>query len=264
MPDSPLHLVTIDLDTGALIRRGRQRGLPLHTLDGGYLVHSWLETTFGPKVLRPFALEGEHGAVVRVLAYAPRSAAELSEEAERYAPASDYAAAHWATFESKPMPKVWKVDELVGFRVTVIPTVRPSRPEENAGHQEVDAYLARVRAHLGPAWTEAPPPAGESGEGLPFTREQVYGAWLESRFAERGAKLEGTARLTRFHLADLLRRTQGETRKGRRVRLPEACLEGEFRVTDPVAFQSLLVDGVGRHKAFGYGMVLLRRPERFR
>jgi CRISPR system Cascade subunit CasE len=37
-------------------------------------------------------------------------------------------------------------------------------------------------------------------------------------------------------------------------------LRGELTVADPDAFSALLARGVGRHRAFGYGMLLLRPP----
>ena len=37
-------------------------------------------------------------------------------------------------------------------------------------------------------------------------------------------------------------------------------LYGELEVTDPEAFNRLLATGIGRDKAYGYGMLLLRPP----
>ncbi|MEE8524028.1 MAG: type I-E CRISPR-associated protein Cas6/Cse3/CasE [Thermoanaerobaculia bacterium] len=41
---------------------------------------------------------------------------------------------------------------------------------------------------------------------------------------------------------------------------PDALLTGTLEVTDPDAFATLLARGVGRHRAFGFGMLLLRPP----
>ena len=40
-----------------------------------------------------------------------------------------------------------------------------------------------------------------------------------------------------------------------------AVLAGTLTVRDPQAFATLLARGVGRHRAFGYGMLLLSPPE---
>ena len=37
-------------------------------------------------------------------------------------------------------------------------------------------------------------------------------------------------------------------------------MRGTLTITDPVEFGSLLANGIGRHKAYGYGMLLLRPP----
>jgi hypothetical protein len=39
---------------------------------------------------------------------------------------------------------------------------------------------------------------------------------------------------------------------------PDAILRGEFVVKDPASFAAVLTNGVGRHRAYGYGMLLLR------
>ncbi|MDD4944986.1 MAG: type I-E CRISPR-associated protein Cas6/Cse3/CasE [Rhodoferax sp.] len=35
-------------------------------------------------------------------------------------------------------------------------------------------------------------------------------------------------------------------------------LAGQMRVTDPQAFAQLLANGLGRHRTFGFGLLLLR------
>ena len=39
---------------------------------------------------------------------------------------------------------------------------------------------------------------------------------------------------------------------------PDVVMQGRLRVSDPQAFAQLLARGVGRHRAFGFGMLLLR------
>ena len=41
----------------------------------------------------------------------------------------------------------------------------------------------------------------------------------------------------------------------------EAVFEGTLEVRDAALFQGLLARGVGRHRAFGFGMLLLRPAE---
>ena len=39
---------------------------------------------------------------------------------------------------------------------------------------------------------------------------------------------------------------------------PEVVLGGRFTITDPDTFTALLTRGIGRHRAFGFGMILLK------
>jgi len=49
-----------------------------------------------------------------------------------------------------------------------------------------------------------------------------------------------------------------DVRQSRLVGGPDVVLAGQLRVTDPQAFAQLLAKGVGRHRAFGFGLLLLR------
>ena len=69
--------------------------------------------------------------------------------------------------------------------------------------------------------------------------------------------------MTRYRLLGVLRRTQadGAPGGGRQPRVtmgPDVVMQGRLRVSDPQAFAQLLARGVGRHRAFGFGMLLLR------
>ena len=47
-------------------------------------------------------------------------------------------------------------------------------------------------------------------------------------------------------------------RGSKRLEGPDVTFHGELIVTDAVAFAKNLTAGVGRHTAYGYGMLLLR------
>ncbi len=63
-----------------------------------------------------------------------------------------------------------------------------------------------------------------------------------------------------FHLSRVYRRAQGGARKGHTLQRPDVVYRGTVQVTDPDAFHAWLRRGVGRHRSFGFGMVLLERP----
>jgi CRISPR system Cascade subunit CasE len=62
--------------------------------------------------------------------------------------------------------------------------------------------------------------------------------------------------LERFCRSFTLRRDK--SRRLRSVEGPDASFSGVLVVEDPEKFAGLLAHGVGRHAAFGYGMLLLR------
>ena len=116
---------------------------------------------------------------------------------------------------------------------------------------ERDAFLARVEKK-----SAADAPLQDTG------REDVYVQWLHDQFARQAGAELLTARLASFRLLPVLRQTQptgvGEARRKRPVGGPDAVLAGTLRVTDAPVFAQWLARGVGRHRAFGFGLLLLR------
>lgn len=57
-------------------------------------------------------------------------------------------------------------------------------------------------------------------------------------------------------------RRRGRPGRGPRPRVsltrPAALLQGEMIIQDGDQFQALLARGIGRHRAFGFGMLLLK------
>ena len=84
------------------------------------------------------------------------------------------------------------------------------------------------------------------------SREAVYAAWFADRLGD-AAEIE-TVRLAGF------RRGLAARGDGRGIEGPDAILHGTLTVRDPEIFVDRLRRGVGRHKAYGYGMLLLRPP----
>ena len=90
---------------------------------------------------------------------------------------------------------------------------------------------------------------------MPRSREEVYRDWLAERLKRfGGARLElESATLVSFQRTRAVRRLRGAHSEG-----PDALMRGTLEVTDGNAFGELLAGGVGRHRAYGYGMLLLR------
>jgi CRISPR system Cascade subunit CasE len=235
-----LHLIRLRPDMTRLMRwAAQQRVLPDDEDEAGYALHAVLAATFGTLRPQPFALVREPEQPPVLLAYSAHAAAALMAQAATADP--DAAAAiGLAGLADKLMPERFAAGRGLGFAVRVRPTVRTDRDGNRDKVREVDAWLAALR--------ELPPDAGPS-------RAEVYAGWLRERFAAGGAAAEHLT-LDSFRLAPVHRRN---AKRGlHRVRGPVASFRGRLVVRDPDRFAALLARGVGRHRAFGFGMLLLR------
>jgi CRISPR system Cascade subunit CasE len=91
-----------------------------------------------------------------------------------------------------------------------------------------------------------------AGSGTPIDREEVYVQWLGRELGRGNASRLESARLTEFRREGMRRGDGGP------IERPNAVLEGRLAVQDPSGFDTLLRRGLGRHRAFGFGMLLLR------
>jgi CRISPR system Cascade subunit CasE len=150
--------------------------------------------------------------------------------------------------ESRPMPEL-AAGQRLGFRTRVCPIVRTRKPGSRSlgvnrhgrvKHREIDAFIH--------ATLIAP-------KDVSVDREAVYTHWLGRELERRGAGSLETGHLVEF-------RRERMRRRGASIERPNVVLEGDLTVVDPVAFRALLIRGIGRHRAFGFGMLLLRPPAR--
>jgi len=269
MTESTLHLIRLALDRRELSRVGARHHLP-SGVDEGYLIHAGLSQLFAHSSdkaeipLHSFVVDPQVGhddsATLMLLAYSDCDEADLQD---RMVSEHRQLVRHCA---SRPMPTL-QTGTRAGYRLRACPIVRTRRPGlgEDAERQgkrrksrELDAWLA----HRLPEWSAEPPP----GESAPFERsgaewterQEVYGAWLARELERDGAaSMEEAARMESFQRALVYRRGRG---KGHRMTRPDVVLEGMLMVQDEGSFRTLLRRGIGRHRAFGFGMLLLRAP----
>ena len=249
---SPLFLHRILLDQPHLIDLGRRRRLPSHVNDLGYLVHCQLGELFGELAPSPFFIQNAAGRRMVLLGYGEHDKAALRDHADTYADPAAHAAMDWDNLESKPMPTGWTAGRRLGFQVRICPVVRASaRVPENADAPRV-APQAETDAFLSRCWRE--------GKDVAVDREAVYRDWLKARLETGGGADLIHAEMTSFRIGRLIRRNHEAERKSKTLDRPVAEFQGELQVKDAHAFQELLLHGIGRHKAFGFGMILLRPP----
>lgn len=239
---APLHMLQMPLIPERLERFGAGLGLwRSGDGDGGYLLHALLTALFGAAAPKPFVLQQRAGRPPTLLAYAPCDLPQLAETAMLQADPDVYRIVDWDHAAAKPMPE-FKAGQRLDFTVRVRPVVRVGRahPVFGAG-AEVDAFLVRAEADR-----DAPKP----------DRVAVYRDWLAARMTASGATLDDM-RLAGQRRSSLARKNA----EGKRVALRQQVdvdLAGILTVAEPTAFRGLLARGVGRHRAFGFGMLLLR------
>ncbi len=243
-PPSRLYMLRMLLSTPGLMELGRRRQLPLRQTDTGYLVHCFLGELFGDNAPSPFAVVGALGRFTEILAYTDFTAHEHRRFADSFAEPNVHAGCDWARFDQKQMPSHWLRETKLGFRVRVCPVVRAASdsPQRRKG-AEVDAFLARCSRAK----------ADETVE-----REIVYRDWFESQINRHGGARLLRGGVDSFKLERLVRRSHGNSRKSVVGQRPDVTMCGLFKVSDSDKFAALLRRGVGRHRAFGYGMLLLR------
>jgi CRISPR system Cascade subunit CasE len=245
-----LYMHRLRLEVAGMIGLARRRRLPVRDVDLGYIAHLQLGELFGGDPPQPFTVTGMSGRWVTLLAYSERPQQELRDVAQACADPAIYNTLAWEHFDSKPMPPEWRAGQRLGFEVRVCPVVRMSSdgPHWSRG-TEVDAFLAAC-------WKTGDP-------SVPVARDEVYRDWLVKRIEASGARVL-EVRMNQFKLERLIRRTHGEERTSRTLERPAAAFAGALEVVEATGFDQLLRRGVGRHRAFGFGMVLLRNPTRAR
>jgi CRISPR system Cascade subunit CasE len=203
--------------------------------DDGLALHVLLSAMFGKAVLQPFRLFDPARGAWSLYAYTAQDAAALSATAAIAAPPEMLAVLSPAALRSKPLPAL-PPGTAVGFDLRARP-IRRQTPAQGGG--ERDAF-------------QLPDEAGV-GAGAEADRAAVYHRWLTDRLGQ-AADLHNT-RMSTFRRSRVVR-------GGRGIDGPDATLQGTLTVRDEAAFAALLARGVGRHCAYGFGMLLLRPPDR--
>jgi CRISPR system Cascade subunit CasE len=211
--------------------------------DFGYTLHALLAACFGTLAPKPFMFQ-RHTGTPKILAYSALDAPALRAHALDFALPDALAAINLDSLLSKPMPAAFAIGRDLGFTVRVRPMVRTDKHGNRARSREIDAFQAAIEG---------------TAEDAGISRSEVYRSWLESRFSTGGCEIRA-ATLSALRRTPVVRRDQnrGLRRIGGKDGGPDATFSGTLRVTDPEIFALLLARGIGRHRAFGFGMILLR------
>lgn len=231
--------------------------------DPDHAMHCLLTECFGDLAPKPFRLIMPRGGSSGCLyGYGHAGADTLREAAQMY---GDPLQCRIVTekLDSKPMPSEWQVGKRLGFDVRIRPVVRLQRDLDRVPPDKLRIFREDLRngeREFKPRpgtecdafqWEAVLHPKG----GMNRSREEVYAGWLSEKLGKNGAaslELEQT-KLVSFQRTRAIRKLRARSSEG-----PDAIMRGILIITDPGAFAELLGKGIGRHRSYGYGMLLLR------
>ena len=258
------HLVHVPVDLRAFNRWAGMRGLIRRgTFDAGFALHVLLTGMFGPRTLQPFRLFApERQRFGSLYSYSEADANSLRRTAETVSTPDCLAALDPAEIRSKTMPVAFEPGQRLGFDTRVRPVKRLRRTIQDPQSGKVvsrgaewDAFRVAAIRRFPRGWKTNSGDAPHDEPSMRGQRPEVYREWLAERLGN-AASLEPTnCRLAAFQRSRIVR-GDGQGPEG-----PDATLHGTLIVDEPDRFHRLLQDGIGRHKAYGYGMLLLRPPE---
>ena len=236
---TPLQMLRAEINMREFQRWAGMRRLQ----DTDHAMHCLLREAFGELAPQPFRLivprADNRGCLY---GYGRAAAGDLQDAANTFADPQQLRALPPSRIDSKPMPMEWHTGRQLGFELRVRPVVRKcGRSDRPGAEQDVFQYQAETC------------PKGE----MPHNREAVYAGWLAGRLnGSQGVSLDvSQTRLVSFQRIRSFRKLHARYVEG-----PDAVMRGVLIITVPDAFAQLLARGVGRHRAYGYGMLLLRPP----
>ena len=256
-----LYMIRADIDALQFRRWMGSRRL----VDDDHAIHCLLTECFGKdKNIRPqpFRLiiprSGRSGTLY---GYSRAHADELRDAASAFACPLQEKALPLDSLDSKPMPSTWQAGRQLGFEVRIRPVVRPTR---NAGQRQCDRHYKKrndsdrtcphCRPHRECDAFQYEAIKHHNGE-MNLSREKIYLEWLQQRFEQKGGAILDmqAVKMTSFRRTRATRKLHQRYSEG-----PDALIRGELKITDGAKFGDMLAGGIGRHKAYGYGMLLLR------
>jgi CRISPR system Cascade subunit CasE len=240
-------MIRLDPDMARAMEWGAREKFLKPGGDDGCLWHALLKAAFGTFAPKPFRLvEPSGGCPSYLVGYVNTKEDALCGHAATYADPAVAAAIGLSTLAIKPMPNSFARGRKLGFEVRVRPVVRQTRDGDRDRKREIDVFLQHAQAR--------------PNDKKP-SRAKVYEDWLAARILVGGATLN---EITIVWLRRSAITRRGQTRvievHGNEGGGPDVCFKGALTVSDPDAFCAMLARGIGRHRAFGFGMLLLKPP----
>jgi CRISPR system Cascade subunit CasE len=218
-----LHMTQITLDARRTFDWAHTHGF---SRDQDYTVHSATRSAFGALAPQPWAVRPSNNGRITVLGY---SSANRDDLHAVMANSDVHIRAAVREVSTKPMPVIPSNTSLA-FEVRVNPVAR--RYDKDGKRHEVDVAFGRP------------------------DRAIAYQEWLAERLS--GAAVIHACTLTRFQLVRVHRHAVDRPIQRCPGWHTDATMNGVLEVIDQELFHDKLAHGIGRHKAFGFGALLIR------
>ncbi len=231
-------MLEIVIDMPALHRYAHHVGiLNSGAGDYGYILHAWLHHALGPLAPRPWRLDLKQTSRPRVLGYTLHDFPEVKQYLCDFASPMVHAVAGGIAGKTV---HPFSGGRRLGFEVLCCPVVRQARTGI-----EKDVFLVQ-----------------DEGRESQLDRASIYSEWVKKQIELRAGAQVAFIQLAGFSLLEHVRKGPKVTRPRTWTKIvrPSALMQGELIVKDQNAFMQAVATGIGRHKAFGYGMLLLRPP----
>jgi len=249
---TPLTFLHIPVDLKALYRMNDKRAwAAARNFDEGRALHHVMGEIFGKKSLQPFRLlVPPRKRTGSLYAYSLLPADQLNDTGRTCAPELE-AVLDPAAMRAKSLATDFAAGRRLGFDIRICPVRRTDREGNRNASREIDAFLHEALRH------------GDDKNWMKNnnrTREAVYTDWLAERLGGAASLQPGTTRLARFRRTIKARDKPKTLDHKPKLESPDAVLHGTLTVTNSAAFAEKLCHDIGRHKAYGFGMILLRPP----
>ena len=222
-----LHLMQAHIHLPSLNAWMGERGLE----DTGHALHCLLTETLGAVAPSHFRLmTRRHSDDATLYGYCRHDSEEIRRQHQAFAsPAQDQAIPATA-IQTKVMPTEWPDATDIAFELRC----RPLRQHHT---KELDAY----------SWLKEKQPDSD------VSRVDAYVDWLEEQFEKRGTAVMKRASIEQYQQSRTWTSPNHAT-----PFLPETVMRGVITITDGKNFTQTLATGLGRHRAYGFGMLLIK------
>lgn len=232
------NLVQIPVSMHDLARWSAQRGMSANKRpDIRASLHHLLDETFGQSVMKPYRIYKNPKDPSRssIYGYSKKTRNDLVQMSNMIACPNALEVINVEDIRAKAMPANWKSGAILGFDVCTVPV----RRRKGSG-KEIDVHVLDLQRLQGAPDSEKP------------TQAESYLNWLQEKFGDAAEVIADTVAYRSTPVATKRKKTQ--------VKVPETTFMGNMKIKDPDAFAQMLENGIGRHKSYGYGMVMLRGP----